>query len=416
MSEWKEYKLKDITTKIGSGATPTGGGNAYKHSGISLIRSQNILDLNFSFDGLAFIDEVQAWNLRNVIVEDNDILLNITGDSVARVCKVPNIVLPARVNQHVSIIRVEKHKVNSDFLLYYLQSIKEFLLVYSEIGGTRNALTKAMIENLSVSLPSLPEQTAIAEVLSSLDDKIDLLHRQNKTLEQLAETLFRQWFVEEAEEGWEVGTLESVCDKISSGGTPSTKVGGFYNGDINWYSTKELNDGFLFESTSKITNEGLQNSSAKIFPEDSVVIAIYAAPTVGRLGILANEATFNQAACGFIANNQKICHEYLYLHLFSSRRQLNDMASGSAQQNLNVSIMKEFEILVPPKELMDKFRNQVRPIFQKIKSNTHQIRTLTHLRDTLLPKLMNGEIRLNQDFQDEQMKRIQNVENLPANP
>src|SRR5574341_624181 len=202
MNEWKEDKLKDLTTKIGSGATPTGGDNAYKMEGISLIRSQNVLDFQFSYDGLAFIDEEQADALRNVTVQSEDVLLNITGDSVARVCKVPDKILPARVNQHVAIVRADKEKLDSDYLLYNLQAKKEYLLSISEIGATRRALTKGMIEDLDFLIPPLPEQKAIASILSSLDDKIDLLHRQNKTLEALAETLFRQWFVEEAEEGW----------------------------------------------------------------------------------------------------------------------------------------------------------------------------------------------------------------------
>ncbi len=167
MSEWKEYKLKDLTTKIGSGATPTGGGNAYKLEGISLIRSQNVLDFRFSYDGLALIDNEQAYSLKNVIVTRNDVLLNITGDSVARVCKVPIEVLPARVNQHVAIIRADETKTNSDFLLYYLQFIKEYLLSISEIGGTRNALTKAMIESLILIIPHFPNKSKSPASLSA---------------------------------------------------------------------------------------------------------------------------------------------------------------------------------------------------------------------------------------------------------
>jgi len=195
MSEWKETGLGELTSKIGSGATPRGGSNSYKDKGISLIRSQNILDLQFSLSGLAFIDDEQANALKNVIVESNDILLNITGDSVARACKVPDFLLPARVNRHVAIIRADKNKMIPDFLLYNLIVQKEELLSQSEIGATRRAITKGMIEKFQINLPPLPEQKAIAEVLSSLDDKIDLLHRQNKTLEQMAETLFRQWFL-----------------------------------------------------------------------------------------------------------------------------------------------------------------------------------------------------------------------------
>ena len=283
------------------------------------------------------------------------------------------------------------------FMYYWFKNIDINLM---DSGSAIPSTSREEVYDLQISLPPLPEQTAIAEVLSSLDDKIDLLHRQNKTLEQLAETLFRQWFVEEAEEG-EVGTIESVCEQISSGGTPPTRIDAYYSGEINWYSTKELNDNYLFESKSKITREGLENSSAKVFPPNTVVIAIYAAPTVGRLGILANEAAFNQAACGFIVNEGKICYEYLYLHLLTSRQRLNDMASGSAQQNLNVRIMKEYEILIPSKEIHEKFRDQVRPMFNKIKSNTQQIRTLTQLRDTLLPKLMSGEVRVGAIWKDD---------------
>ena len=153
MSEWQEVSLGEITNKIGSGATPRGGGESYKESGISLIRSQNILDFKFSTNGLAFIDDAQAYELRSVSVEPDDVLLNITGDSVARCCVVPDNILPARVNQHVAIIRANKDKAESHFVYYKLQSIKEELLMQSEIGATRNAFTKGMIEGIKFSLP-----------------------------------------------------------------------------------------------------------------------------------------------------------------------------------------------------------------------------------------------------------------------
>ncbi|SYR51329.1 restriction endonuclease subunit S [Klebsiella pneumoniae] len=208
MSEWRKLPLKEITVKIGSGSTPTGGSGAYKETGVSLIRSQNVLDFSFTNNGLAFIDEEQAHALRNVIVEPQDVLLNITGDSVARCCSAPREWLPARVNQHVAIIRANPKHLDSLFLKYSLISIKDELLSLSEIGGTRNALTKSMLENLKLFVPSVIEQKAIASVLSSLDDKIDLLHRQNKTLESMAETLFRQWFIEETHADWEITTLD----------------------------------------------------------------------------------------------------------------------------------------------------------------------------------------------------------------
>ena len=117
---WEIKKLGDICSKLASGATPTGGDSSYKTSGISLIRSQNVLDFTFSHNGLAFIDDDQAKKLKNVEIQEKDILINITGDSVARCCTVPNKVLPARVNQHVMIIRVNDKTRNIDYIKYYL--------------------------------------------------------------------------------------------------------------------------------------------------------------------------------------------------------------------------------------------------------------------------------------------------------
>ena len=149
MSEWKS--LSSITSKIGSGSTPRGGNSVYSDSGISFIRSQNVLDMDFSTENLAFINDSQAEKLNNVIVEKNDILLNITGDSIARCTVVPEEILPARVNQHVSIIRC-KNTEESKYVMYYLQYMKKYLLQISKVGGTRNALTKEAIGKLPIKI------------------------------------------------------------------------------------------------------------------------------------------------------------------------------------------------------------------------------------------------------------------------
>ena len=257
-------------------------------------------------------------------------------------------------NQGFRSLVCKKEKTNNLFLFYLLKNNVKYLQSQSE-GTTFGELAGSTLKSLLFLLPPPPEQKAIAEVLSSLDDKIDLLQKQNQTLENIAQTLFRKYFIQDKKKDWEKTIIENVCQKINSGGTPQTKISEYYGGKINWYSTKELNDSFLFESINKLTEEGLENSNAKLFPKNTIVLAIYAAPTVGRLGILANDSTFNQAACGFVVNENKICFEYLYLHLLLSRKKLLDMSSGSAQQNLNVTIMKEFEILLPPKNQMENF-------------------------------------------------------------
>lgn len=165
-------KLGDICAKIGSGATPKGGRDAYCTKGISLVRSQNVLDFAFSCDGLAHINEEQANKLDNVELEEGDVLLNITGDSVARACMMDSTFLPARVNQHVMIVRGRKNKVLNSFLLYFLQWRKDYLIQLASAGATRNALTKGMIEQLELDLPSLEEQQKVVAILDALQEKI----------------------------------------------------------------------------------------------------------------------------------------------------------------------------------------------------------------------------------------------------
>jgi type I restriction enzyme S subunit len=388
MKGWRECKLGDICLKIGSGATPTGGENSYKLNGISLIRSQNVYDFSFSYDGLAFIDEAQAQELRNVEVFENDILINITGESVTRCCIVPRNCLPARVNQHVSIIRPSHEKADFRFLFYYLQSIKSELHSMAEIGCTRRALTKGMLEGLKILLPSLPEQKAIAAVLSSLDDKIELLHRQNKTLEALAETLFRQWFVEPCKnglpEGWREGKLPDEFD-FTMGASPP---GESYNEDGRGIPMFQGNAdfGFRFPKPRVYTIEPI------CFAKKYDTLISVRAP-VGEQNMAQEECCIGRGLAAFRCKHN--CKTYTYYKLkslMSKIKSFND--TGTVFGSISKTDFESIEITVPPKSLILQFELMTSPIDNKIIHNCHQIRTLEKLRDTLLPKLMSGEVRV----------------------
>ena len=197
----EKKNLKEVTTKIGSGATPLGGEKSYKTNGISLIRSLNVHDYNFKLKDLAFIDDKQADLLSNVSVESGDVLLNITGASIARCCIVPDNILPARVNQHVSIIRLMKNIVLPEYLHYFLISkvIKDKLLITGEKNGaTRQALTKALIENFKVYYPSLKEQKTIVAKLDSLSSEtkqLEEIYRQKiASLDELKQSILNKAF------------------------------------------------------------------------------------------------------------------------------------------------------------------------------------------------------------------------------
>jgi type I restriction enzyme S subunit len=201
-ASWVENKLKLVTTKIGSGATPRGGEQSYKEYGISLIRSLNVHDLGFRYSKLAFLDDVQAGELSNVEVQPRDVLLNITGASVARCCVVPDDVLPARVNQHVSILRPVANKLDAAFLHYLLISkpYKDKLLQTGEDGGsTRQAITKAQILEFSVAYPKrLEEQVMLVAKLDAVlveTQRLESLYqRKLAALDALKQSLLHKAF------------------------------------------------------------------------------------------------------------------------------------------------------------------------------------------------------------------------------
>ena len=200
--EWVEGTLQALTSKIGSGATPLGGEQAYKDEGVSLIRSLNVYDSGFRYDKLAFIDDAQADRLSNVTVERRDVLLNITGASVARCCVVPEDVLPARVNQHVSIIRPISAKLDAEFLHYLLISspYKTLLLQTGEEGGsTRQAITKAQIQEFKIAHPnSLKEQQVLVgrlDAFAAEGQRLESIYQQKLTaLDALKNSLLHQAF------------------------------------------------------------------------------------------------------------------------------------------------------------------------------------------------------------------------------
>ena len=392
MTGCSSVTLGGICRKIGSGATPTGGSNAYQEAGIPLIRSQNILDFSFSEDGLAFINDDQAYELRNVTVEENDVLLNITGDSVARCCVVPKFLTPARVNQHVAIIRPIPEKASHLFVFYLLQQMKEELLMKSEIGATRRALTKGMLENLEIQLPTLTEQKAIAAVLSSLDDKIDLLHRQNKTLEAMAETLFRQWFVEEAEDDWKEVLVGDVVELNRSSIDKD-----YPHKTIQYLDTGSLTDG-TFDCFQTIDLGEAPSRAKRLVRHNDLVISTVR-PDQKHFGIVKNPVDNLVVSTGFcVLACTKIDPHFIYLLLTSDEMTdyLHTIAEGSTSTypSLKPSDIGLITFLFPPEAKLNEFAIIAKTAWGKIENNHIQIRTLETLRNTLLPKLMSGEVRV----------------------
>ena len=406
MEEWKTYKLGEICTKIGSGATPKGGKEAYLGGDTSLIRSQNVLDFSFSWDGLAYINEYQASKLDGVEIERNDVLLNITGDSVARACIVPDDVLPARVNQHVAIIRGNHSIVLNEYILYFLQFKKQNLLSLSQGGATRNALTKGMIENLDILLPELSEQKKIVSILKSLDEKIGcnrrindnftlsfllltcfvlwLLKLRNDNLQQQIQAFYKTLFVdfepfkkgefEESElgiipKGWNVGKLGELIDikygkdhkKLLNGSFPVYGSGGLMR-----YAEKALYKG------------------------ESVLI-----PRKGTLNnvMYVNEAFWTVDTMFYSVPKVNNIMSFVYIYL--KNKDLSSFNAGSAVPSMTTEILNNMKVIVPTDGILEEFNKKAFVMFSAIKQNQQESHRLSCIRDSLLPKLISGELKIN---------------------
>ena len=393
------HKLKDVCLKIGSGATPRGGKEAYCDEGISLIRSQNVLDFTFSYDGLAHINDQQAEKLSNVEVKPQDILLNITGDSVARVCAVDPRALPARVNQHVAIIRPDENMVLSSYILYFLQMIKPYLLQIAAGGATRNALTKSMIENLEIEVPGILSQKKIVSILDDIQEKIRDNNEINKNLEQQAQAIYRSWFVNyEPFDGtkpddWSDGTIDDLGTEIICGKTPSTKKSEYYGGNTPFITIPDMHGCVYIVSTERyLSDAGVASQPKKTLPPNTVCVSCIG--TAGLVTLVSEESQSNQQINSIIPK-EGISVYYIYLLMQTLADTINKLGqSGSTIVNLNKTQFGKIQVMIPSERVLQDFDSLCRPLFDTILSNQKENINLSELRDALLPKLMSGELEV----------------------
>ena len=415
-----KFYLKEITSKIGSGATPTGGKDAYCGGNYALIRSQNVLDMSFSKNGLAYINEEQAKKLNNVSVEKGDILFNITGDSICRCCIVPEEVLPARVNQHVAIIRTEE--VNSRYLMYYLQYLKPYLMSICGNGSSRNALTKENLENLIVEVSDSADD--IAKSLSVIDRKIENNNNICIELESLTKTLYDYWFLQYEfpnEEGKPYkssgGHMEwntELKSEIPKGWSfkQLNEITTFENGDRgkNYPSGKDfIKEGVPFISGGAIKNNRIENSELRYISEEKFNSLRAGKAKMKDIlltlrGSLA-KCVYNPynklaiaSALVIVRPKQSINNTFLY-HLLTSTymtQLYKNYNNGSVQANLSVDMMKSFKCLVPSMDVLKKWEEIVGKIDETRLRIEKENQELISLRDFLLPLLMTGQVGFNE--------------------
>jgi len=419
------------------------GGYAFKskdfcNEGSPVLKIKNVRFGNIDFADCAFVADSVVIGLDRFKTSAGDILISMTGSGpnapqslVGRVAKLYEDDQAAYINQRVGRIQIKEDiKLDPDFVFYLLQqkSSIDYLVANSTGSANQANINSATICSVPCPKVTFEESAAIANVLRNIDLGIRNNTQTNDTLEKIAQRIFKSWFVDfdpvkaNAEDvpfdglsseiqtlfpnefedsdlgiipkGWSISSVSHICDKIVNGSTPRRSTEEFWeNGDVSWFKTGELKDSFLLSSGEKITNNAVENTSVKVLPKNSVLMAIYASPTVGRLGILTEDSAFNQAATGMVPNKE-IGHTFLYYILKFGRLWFNNCSSGAAQQNISKLIVENYEFMMPTKQLINQFNNISTPIFEKIKNNQRQIEVLTSIRDKLLPRLISGKITI----------------------
>ena len=312
-----------------------------------------------------------------------------------------------RINSGMVILRSNGEIVDARFLYQILKS--EYYRPYFKQYCTGSEQPQLPIKNFSqiyLNVPDIKTQHRIADILSVYDDLIENNQKQIKLLEEAAQRLYKEWFVDlrfpgyentkivdGVPEGWQYEKLGDLV-KTTSGGTPSRRKSEYYvNGNIRWIKTKELNDRFIFETEEHITEDAVKNSSAKVLPEGALIVAMYGA-TIGKIGITAAEMACNQACCAFISFDDMISKEYLYCWLMDNREYLVSQGKGAAQSNLSQEMIRNFSLLCPDKKVIKNFTEIVTTMLENKRALENKILMLSKARDDLLPKLMSGEVEV----------------------
>ncbi|MFA7418396.1 MAG: restriction endonuclease subunit S [Melioribacteraceae bacterium] len=389
LSEWKEYKFSELLVDEAISYGIVQPGIHTLLNSIPIIRVNNIKNGHIHTDDILKVSSEIEDKYKRTRLIGGELLITVVG-SIGECAIVPENLRGWNVARAVSVARI-KEEFDVRFVKYSFATEDLVFQMYGQTNDTvQPTLNLSSLKEIKFQLPPLAEQKAIAGVLSSLDDKIDLLHRQNKTLEAMAETLFRQWFVEEADESWETRPLGELVT-VKRGGSPRPIQNYLSDSGLHWLkisdATKESSP-FIFNIKEYIKEEGLNKTT--FLKKGTLVLSNSATPGIPK--ILQIDTCIHDGWLHFPKSH--FSNEFLYLLFKKIRPELIQQGNGSIFTNLKTDILKEYRIPVADDNSLKFFDDQVNPIFEKLLHNTTQIRTLEKLRDTLLPKLMNGEVRV----------------------
>lgn len=407
--ETREVKLGNIVKHNKGYAFKS---SEYTDKGVMVVRVTD-----FTLDSISDADAVYLApddRYDKFILKTNDILIQTVGSwannpnsIVGKVVRVPKQCDSAYLNQNIVRI-IPNNDFDNTYLFYALKAnqFSTYCVLRGQGAANQASITLDTIFRFKFKVHNFAEQKRIADILSTYDNLIENNNKRIRLLEQMAENLYKEWFVRFRFPGYEDTEFEDgmprdwVREKIGlhyntcSGGTPSRTHEEYYTeGTIPWVKTGEIKDGIIIHTDECITEAGIKGSSAKLLPQGAVVMAMYGV-NIGMLAYLDSEMTCNQACCVFNDKNEINSRHYLFHYLYSIRDYLLLIGFGAAQQNLSQDLIKKVKIVIPPAELIKEFDKQKEPLYQTIRALMMQNDKLIKQRDALLPRLMSGKLEV----------------------
>ena len=404
MEEITNIKISELCTKVCSGGTPKSSVPSYYDGNIPWLNTKEI-NFNRIYSTEKSITEDGLNNSSAKWIDKNAVIVAMYGATAGKTAISK---IPLTTNQACCNLMINADKADYRFVYYALVSEYNRLASLAN-GGAQQNLNAQQIKDFEIPFFSLKDQKRIAKILSTLDDKIELNRRINDNLEQQAQALFKSWFVDfepfkdgkfvDSEmgmipEGWKVGKLEDIADVVG-GGTPSKANALYFDKQcIPWITPKDLSikkTKFISKGEIDITEEGYKNSSAKKIPLGSVLFSSRA--PIGYISIAENELTTNQGFKSVVP--VKAGTSFLYLYLKANTKAIEAQATGSTFKEASGSLMKSLCVIIPPDTVFDSFERNAFPFFSAQANVEREIVNLSKARDTLLPRLMSGELKIN---------------------
>lgn len=400
--EWKEVRLGDVCTRVCSGGTPKSTNLSYYGGEIPWLNTKEI-DFNRIYSTEKTITDSGLNNSSAKWIVPNTVTVAMYGATAGKSCIVK---VPMTTNQACCNLTINDEVADYEFVYYTLKNDYTTLASLAN-GGAQQNLNAQIIKDYVLQMPSLADQRRIASILSSLDRKIELNNKINADLEEMAQAIFKNWFVDfepfkngkfvDSElgmipEGWKVGCLGDM-GAVVCGKTPSKSNSNYYGGDIPFIKIPDMHGNVFVESSEdRLTELGSLSQIKKLIPPYSLMVSCIA--TVGLVSINTKPSHTNQQINTVIPHNKSALF-YLYQYIKNNEELLKNMGrGGTTTLNVNTRSFSNIRLLIPSEIALEQFHRVVEGLFKKIELNLHESRTLSTLRDTLLPRLMSGELEV----------------------